>query len=144
MSEFEVIISCQGGKKVIMKFIGPVFMCHPFYKTFQFLGNNWREVIHLPFPFVFSRWALSVKFSWVIVRTVIEVINGEVLFVLHPLTQLIKLIWPSQLRGCLEDVLKLLLEFLLGFEEGVLLGFTYWCSGNVGRGSHVEVVKCVI
>ena len=23
-------------------------MCHPFYKTFQFLGNNWREVVPLP------------------------------------------------------------------------------------------------
>ena len=74
----------------------------------------------------------------------IEVINGEVLFVLHPLTQLIKLIWPSQPQDCLEDVLKLLLEFLLGFEEGVLLGFTHWCFGNVGRGAHVEVVKGVI
>ena len=50
----------------------------------------------------------------------------------------------SQLQDCLEDVLKLLLEFLLGFEEGVLLGFTHWCFGNVGRGSHVEVVKGVI
>ena len=144
MSEFEVPFSCQGGKKIIMKFIGSVFMCHPSYKTFQFLGNNWREVVHLPFPFVFSSWAFSVKFFWVIVRTVIEVINGEVLFVLHPLTQLIKLIWPSQLQGCLEDVLKLLLEFLLGFEEGVLLGFTHRCFGNVGRGAHVEVVKGVI
>ena len=38
-------------------------------------------------------------------------------------------------------VLKLLLEFLLGFEEGVLLGFTHWCFRNVGRGAHVEVVK---
>ena len=141
VSEFEVIISCHGGKKVIMKFIGSLFMCHPPYKTFQFLGNNWREVVHLPFPFVFSSWAFGVKFFWIIVRTVIEVINGEVLFVLHPLTQLIKLIWPSQLQGCLEDVLKLLLKFLLGFEEGVLLGFTHWCFGNVGRGSHVEVVK---
>ena len=36
VSEFEVIISCQGGKKVIMKFIGSVFMCHPFYKTSVF------------------------------------------------------------------------------------------------------------
>ena len=78
------------------------------------------------------------------VRTVIEVINGEVLVVLHPLTQLIKWTWPSQLQDCLEDVLKLLLEFLLGFEEGVLLGFTHWCFGNVGRGSHVAVVKGVI
>ena len=144
MSEFEVIISCQGGKKVIMKFIGSVFMCHPFYKTFQFLGNNWREVIHLPFPFVFSSWAFSVKFSWVIVRTVIEVINGEVLVVLHPLTQLIKWTWPSQLQGCLEDVLKFLLKFLLGFGVGVLLGSTHWCFGNVGRDAHVEVVKGVI
>ena len=81
---------------------------------------------------------------WVIVRTVIEVINGEVLFVLHPLTQLIKMILPSQLQGCLEDVLKLLLKFLLGFEEGVLLGFTHWCFGNVGQGAHVEVVKGVM
>ena len=81
---------------------------------------------------------------WIIVRILKEVINGEVLIVLHPLTQLIKLIWTSQLQDCLEDVLKLLLEFLLGFEEGVLLGFTHWCFGNVGRGSHVEVVKGVI
>ena len=55
--------------------------------------------------------------------------------------QLIKMIWPSQPQDCLEDVLKLLLEFLLGFEEGVLLSFTHWCFGNVGRGAHVEVVK---
>ena len=144
MSEFEVIISCQGGKKVIMKFIGSVFMCHPSYKTFQFLGNNWREVVHLPFPFVFSSWAFGVKFFWIIVRTVIEVINGEVLFVLHPLTQLIKLIWPSQPHDCLEDVLKLLLEFLLGFEKGVLLSFTHWCFENGGRGAHAEVVKTVL
>ena len=41
----EVTISCQGGKKVIMKFIGSFFMCHPFDKTFQFLGNNWEEVV---------------------------------------------------------------------------------------------------
>ena len=40
VSEFEVISSCQGGKKVIMKFIGSVFMCHPFYKTFQFFGQQ--------------------------------------------------------------------------------------------------------
>ena len=63
------------------------------------------------------------------------------MIVLHPLTQLIKLIWPSQPQGCLEDVLKLLLKFLLGFEVVVLLGFTHWCFGNVGRGAHVEVVK---
>ena len=50
-------------------------------------------------------------------------------------------IWPSQPQDFLEDVLKLLLKFLLGFEEGVLLGFTHWCFGNVGRGAHVEVVK---
>ena len=99
MSEVEVVISCQGGKKVIMKFIGSVFMCHPFYKTFQFLGNNWGESIHLLFPFVFSSWAFSVKFSWVIVRAVIEVINGEVLVVLHPLTQLIKWTWPESTSG---------------------------------------------
>ena len=98
-------------------------------------------MIHLPFPFVFSSWAFGVNFFWIIVRTLIEVINGEVLFVLHPLTQLIKLIWPSQPQDCLEDVLKLLLEFFLGFEEGVLLGFILWCFGNVGRGAHVEVVK---
>ena len=124
-----------------MKFIGSVFMCHPSYKTFQFSGNIWREVVHLPFPFVFSSWAFVVNFFWIIVRTVIEVINGEVLFVLHPLTQLIKLIWPSQPQGCLEDVLKLLLKFLLGLEVGVLLSFTHWCFGNVGRGAHVEVVN---
>ena len=141
MSEFEVPFSCQGGNKVIVKFIGSVIMCHPPYKTFQFLGNNWREVVHLPFPFVFSSWAFGAKFFWIIVRTVIEVINGEVLFVLHPLTQLIKMIWPSQLQGCLEDVLKLLLKFLLGFEEGVLLGFTHRWFRNVGSGAHVEVVQ---
>ena len=144
MSEFEVIISCQGGKKVIMKFIGSVFMCHPFYKTFQFLDNNWREVVHLPFPFVFSSWAFGIIFVWIIVRTLKLFINGKVLFVLHPLTQLIKMIWPSQLQDCLEDVLKLLLELLLGFGEGVLLGFTHWCFGNVGRGAHVEVVKGLV
>ena len=141
MSEFEVIISCQGGKKVIMKFIGSVFMCHPFYKTFQFLGNICREVVHLPFPFVFSSWTFGVKFFWIIVRMLKEVINGEILVVLHLLTQLIKLTWPSQLQGCLEDVLKLLLKFLLGFGVGVFLGSTHWCFGNVGWGAHVEVVK---
>ena len=144
MSEFEVTFSCQGGKKVIMKFIGSVFMSHPSYKTCKFLGNICREVIHLPFPFVLSSWAFGVKFFWIIERTVIEVINSEVLFVLHPLTQLIKLIWPSQPQDCLEDVLKLLMEFLHGFEEGVLLGFTHWCFGNGGRGAHVEAVKGVI
>ena len=113
MSEFEVIISCQGGKKVIMKFIASLFMCHPSYKTFQFLGNIWREVVHLPFPFVFSSWAFDVKFFWIIARIVIEIINGAVLFILHPLTQLIKLIWVNQPQDCLEDVLKLLLKFLL-------------------------------
>ena len=116
-------------------------MCHPFYKTFQFLGNICRDVIHLPFPFVFSNWALDVKFFWIIAIIVIEVINGVVLSVLHPLTQLIKLIWVIQPQDCLEDVLKLLLKFLLGFGVGVLLGFTHWCFGNVGRGAHVEVVK---
>ena len=141
VSEFEVIIACQGGKKFIMKFIGSVFMCHPSYKTFQFLGNNWREVVHLSFPFVFSSWAFGVKFFWIIVITVIEVIDGAVLVVLHPLTQLIKLIWPSQPQDCLEDVLKLLLEFLIGFEEGVLLGFTHLCFEDVGRVSHVEFEK---
>ena len=100
-----------------------------------------REVIHLPFLFVFSSWAFGVKFYWIIARTVIEVLNGEVLILLHPLTQLIKLVWPSQPQGCLEDVLKLLLKFLLGFEVGVLIRFTHWCFGNVGRGAHVEVVK---
>ena len=60
-------------------------------------------------------------------------INGEILVVLHPLTQLIKLTWPSQLQGCLEDVLKLLLKFLLGFGVGVFLGSTRWCFRNVGR-----------
>ena len=119
-------------------------MCHPFYKTFQFLGNNWREVVCLPFPFVFSSWTFVVKIFLIIVRTLVEVINGVVLFVLHPLTQLIKMIWSSQPQDCLEDVLKLLLEFLFGFEEGVMLGFTHWCFGNVGRGADVEVVKGVI
>ena len=141
VSEFEVTFSCQGGKKVIMKFLGSVFMCHPSYKTFQFLGNFCRDVTHLPFPFEFSSWAFGAKFFWIIARIVIEVINGEVLFVLHPSTQLIKLIWRSQLHDCLEDVLKLLLKFLHGFEEGVLHGFTHWCFGNVGMGAHVEVVK---
>ena len=51
------------------------------------------------------------------------------------------MIWSSQPQDCLEDVLKLLLEFLLRSEEGVLLGFTHWCFRNVGRGAHVEVVK---
>ena len=129
MSEFEVPFSCQGGKQVIMKFIGSVFMCQLSYKTFQFSGNICREVIHLPFPFVFSSWAFGVKFFWIIARIVIEVINGEVLFVLHPLTQLIKLIWPSQPQSCLEDVLKLLLKFLLGFGVGDLLSSTNWCFG---------------
>ena len=123
MSEFKVTISCQGGKKVIMKFIGPVFMCHPFYKTFQFLGNNWREVVCHPFPFVFSSWTFVVKVFQIMVRILKEVINGVVLFVLHPLTQLIKMICSSQPQDCLEDVLKLLVEFLLGSEEGSLARF---------------------
>ena len=75
---------------------------------------------------------------------VIEVIKCEELFVLHPLTQLIKLIRVSQPQNFLEDVLKLQVKFLLGFEEGVRDGFIHWCSGNVGRGAHVEVVKGVI
>ena len=54
------------------------------------------------------------------------------------------MIWPSQLQDCLEDVLKLLLEFLLGFGEGVLLSLTHWCFGNVGRGGHVEIVKGLV
>ena len=54
------------------------------------------------------------------------------------------MIWPSQLQDCLEDVLKLLLEFLLGFGEGVLLVFTHWCFGNLGRGAHVEIVKGLV
>ena len=144
MSEFEVPFSCQGGKKVIMKFIGSVFMCHPFYKTFQFLDNNCREVIHLPFPFVFNSWTFGVKFFWIIVRMLKEVINGEILVVLHPLTQLIKLIWPSQPQSCLEDVLKLLLKFLLGFGVGVFLSPTHCCFEIVGRGAHVEVVKGLV
>ena len=101
-------------------------------------------MIHLPFPSVFSSWAFGVKFFWIIVGTLIEFINGEVLFVLHPVAQLIKMIWPSQPQDCLEDVLMLLLEFLLGFEEGVLLDFTHWCFQNVGGGAHFEVVKGVI
>ena len=140
----EVTISCQGGKKVIMKFIGSFFMCHPFDKTFQFLGNNWEEVVGPPFPFVLSSWTFVVKVFQIMVRILKEVINGVVLFVLHPLTQLIKMIWSSQPQDCLEDVLKLLVEFLLGSEEGVLLGFTHWCFENVGRGAHVEVVKGVM
>ena len=28
-------------------------------KTFQFLGNIWRDVAHLSFPFVFSSWAFG-------------------------------------------------------------------------------------
>ena len=51
------------------------------------------------------------------------------------------MIWSSQPQDCLEDVLKLLMDYLLGSEEGVLLGFTHWCFGNVGRNAHVEVVK---
>ena len=54
------------------------------------------------------------------------------------------MIWPSQLQDCLEDVLKLLLEFLLGFGEEVLFSLTDWCFGNVGRGAHVEVVKGLV
>ena len=127
-----------------MKFIGSVFMCHPFYKTFYFSSNVWREVIHLPFPSVFSCWAFGVKFFWIIVRTLIEFINGEVLFLLHPVAQSIKMIWPSQHQDCLEYGLNLLLEFLLGFKEGVLLDITHWCFRNVGRGALVEVVKEVI
>ena len=119
-------------------------MYHPFYKTFQFLGNNWREVVGPPFPFVFSGWTFVVKILLIIVGILIEVINGVVLFVLHPLTQLIKMILSSQPQDCLEDVLKLLVEFLLGSKEGVLLGFTHWCFGKVGRGAHVEVVKGVM
>ena len=119
-------------------------MCHPFDKTFQFLGNNWRQVVRPPFPFVFSSWTLAVKVFQIMVRILKEVINGVVLFVLHPLTQLIKMILSSQPQDCLEDVLKLLVKFLLGSEEGVLLGFTHWCFGNVGRSSNVEVVKGVM
>ena len=119
-------------------------MCHPFDKTFQFLGNNWGEVIGSPFPFVFSSWTFVVKIFQIMVRILKEVINGVVLFVLYPLTQLIKMIWSSQPQDCLEDVLKLLVEFLLGFEEGVLLGFTHWCFGNICRGAHVDVVKGVM
>ena len=119
-------------------------MCHPFDKTFQFLGNNWGEVVCLSIPFVFSSWTFVVKVFQIVVRILKEVINGLVLFVLHPLTQLIKMIWSSQPLDGLEDVLKLLVEFLLGSEEGVLLGFTHWCFGNVGRGAHVEVVKGVM
>ena len=78
------------------------------------------------------------------VRILVDVINGVVLFLLHPLTQLIKMIWSSQPQDCLEEVLKLLVEFLVGSEEGVLLGFTHSCFGNVGRAAHVEVVKGVI
>ena len=47
-------------------------------------------------------WAFVIKFFWIIARIVKEVINGEVLFVLHPLTHLIKLIWCSQPHDCLE------------------------------------------
>ena len=119
-------------------------MFHPSDKTFQFLCNIWRDVVHLPFHFVFSGWAFGVKFVRILVGTVIKVINGGVLFVPHPLTQLIKLIRSSQLHDVLEDVLKLQVKFLLGFEEGVRLGFTHWCFGNVGRSAHVEVVKGVI
>ena len=119
-------------------------MCHPFDKTFQILGNNWGEVVDPPFPFIFSSWTFVVKVIQIMVRILKEGINGVVLFVLHPLTQLIKMICSSQPQDCLEDVLKLLVEFLLGSEEGVLLGFTHWCFGNVGRGAHVEVVKGVM
>ena len=80
-------------------------MCHPSDKTFQFLGNIWRDVVHLPFPFVFSSWAFGVKFFRIFMQRVKKVINGEILSVLHPLAQLIKLIRVSQPQGCLEDVL---------------------------------------
>ena len=116
-------------------------MCHSFYKTFQFLGNNWGEVVDPPFPSVFSSWTFVVKVFQIMVGILKEVINGVVLFVLHPLTQLVKMFWSSQPQYCLEDVLKLLVEFLLGSKEGVLLSFTHWCFGNVGRGAHVEVCK---
>ena len=89
-------------------------------------------------------WTFVVKVFHIMVRNLIEVINGLVLFVLHPLTQLIKMIWSSQPQDCLEDVLKLLAEFLLESKEGVLLGLTHWYFGNVGRGAHVEVVKGVM
>ena len=118
-------------------------MCHPSYKTFQFLGNIWRDVVHLPFPCVFSSWAFGVKFFWIIVRILIEVINGEVLFVLHPLTQLIKLMWPGQSQDCLEDVLKLQLEFLL-IRRRSLAQFHPLVFRECCRGAHVEVVKGAI
>ena len=120
---------CQMGLRAVQKRFARVSVAHTFVASASPVKCD--SVSH----------AFGVKFFWIIVRTVIEVINGEVLFVLHPLTQLIKLIWPSQPQDCLEDVLKLLLKFLLGFEVGVLLGFTHWCFRNVGRGSHVEVVK---
>ena len=80
-------------------------MRHPSDKTFQFLGNIWGDVVHLPFPFVFSSWAFGVKFFRIFTESVKKVINGEILSVLHPLAQLIKLIRVSQPQGCLEDVL---------------------------------------
>ena len=60
-------------------------MCHPFDKTFQFLGNNWGEVVDPPFPFVFSSWTFVVKVFQIMVGVLKEVINGVVLFVLHPI-----------------------------------------------------------
>ena len=80
-------------------------MYHPSDKTFQFLGNIWRDVVHLPFPFVFSSWAFDVKFFGFFTESVKKIINGEILSVFHPLAQLIKLIRVSQPQGCLEDVL---------------------------------------
>ena len=127
-----------------MKVMRFIFMCHPLHKTFQFVSNICRQVVCLPFPFVFCLWVLGIKFFRTITIEVIEVIKCVELFVLHPLTQLIKLIWVIYPQNCLEDVLKLQVKFLLGFEEGAGEGSTHWCFGNVGRGAHVEVVKGVI
>ena len=97
-------------------------------------------MIHLPFPFVFSSWAFGVKFFWIIVRP--HRSHQWCSIVCTPSIDTVDQIDLAQsTSGLSEDVLKLLLEFLLGFEEGVLVGFTHWCFGNVGMGAHVEVVK---
>ena len=115
-------------------------MCHPFYKTFQFLGNNWREVVRLPFPFVFSSWTFVVKIfldhgknsrrshQWcsIVCTSSIDTVDQNDLV--------------QSTSGFSGRYPEVAVEFLLGSEEGDLLGFTHWCFGNVGRGAHIEVL----
>ena len=77
-------------------------MCHPFDKHFSFWATIGERWLGPPFPFVFSSWTFVVKVFLIMVEILKEVINGVVLFVLHPLTQLIKMIWSSQPQDCLE------------------------------------------